>query len=103
MAVPQGTSTTLSMPCGSFDEASANRPSILLIDKFDGIADRSRVAETEHESYWTQVINLPHKRQHRSCFRPTSSPRKSVDVETTKILVLKGDLICFEITNKVRE
>ncbi|MGL4092054.1 AAA family ATPase [Agrobacterium cavarae] len=42
----------------SFDEASANRPSILFIDEFDGIADRSRVVGTEHETYWTQVINF---------------------------------------------
>lgn len=42
----------------SFDEARANRPSILLIDEFDGIADRSRVVGTEHETYWTQVINF---------------------------------------------
>ncbi|WP_296075155.1 AAA family ATPase [uncultured Agrobacterium sp.] len=42
----------------SFEEASANRPSILFIDEFDGIADRSRVAGTMHETYWTQVINF---------------------------------------------
>lgn len=42
----------------SFDEASANRPSILFIDEFDGIADRSRVVGTGHETYWTQVINF---------------------------------------------
>lgn len=41
-----------------FDEASANRPSILFIDEFDGIADRSKVVGTEHETYWTQVINF---------------------------------------------
>lgn len=42
----------------SFDEASANRPSILFIDEFDGIADRSRIVGTGHETYWTQVINF---------------------------------------------
>lgn len=42
----------------SFEEASANRPSILFIDEFDGIADRSRVSGTVHETYWTQVINF---------------------------------------------
>ncbi|MGV1917714.1 AAA family ATPase [Rhizobium sp. 22-785-1] len=42
----------------SFDEASANRPTILFIDEFDGIADRSRVVGTDHETYWTQVINF---------------------------------------------
>ena len=42
----------------SFDEASANRPSVLFIDEFDGIADRSRVVGTDHETYWTQVINF---------------------------------------------
>lgn len=42
----------------SFEEASANRPSILFIDEFDGIADRSRIAGTVHETYWAQVINF---------------------------------------------
>lgn len=42
----------------SFEEACANGPSILFIDEFDGIADRSRVAGTMHETYWTHVINF---------------------------------------------
>lgn len=42
----------------SFEQASANRPSILFIDEFDGIADRSRIAGTVHETYWAQVINF---------------------------------------------
>ncbi|PDT22315.1 AAA family ATPase [Rhizobium hidalgonense] len=42
----------------SFDEASTHKPSILFIDEFDGISDRARVVGTEHETYWTQVINF---------------------------------------------
>lgn len=42
----------------SFDEAISHRPSILFIDEFDGIGDRTRLVGTEHESYWAQVVNL---------------------------------------------
>nr|MDX8317098.1 AAA family ATPase [Agrobacterium rosae] len=41
-----------------FDEANAQKPSILFVDEFDGIGDRDRVAGTEHETYWRQVINF---------------------------------------------
>ncbi|MBB3947662.1 SpoVK/Ycf46/Vps4 family AAA+-type ATPase [Rhizobium skierniewicense] len=42
----------------SFDEAKAQKPSILLVDEFDGIGDRDKVVGTEHETYWRQVINF---------------------------------------------
>lgn len=42
----------------SFDDAIAHRPSILFIDEFEGIGDRARMVGNEHETYWTQVINL---------------------------------------------
>ncbi|PVE55372.1 AAA family ATPase [Rhizobium rhizogenes] len=41
-----------------FDEAKAQKPSILFVDEFDGIGDRDRIAGTEYENYWTQVINF---------------------------------------------
>lgn len=40
-----------------FEEAIANKPSILFVDEFDGISDRARLVGTEHETYWAQVIN----------------------------------------------
>jgi len=40
-----------------FQEAIAHKPSILFVDEFDGIGDRTRLIGTEHETYWAQVIN----------------------------------------------
>lgn len=42
----------------SFDEAIARKPTVLFIDEFDGISDRTRLVGTEHETYWVQVINF---------------------------------------------
>lgn len=40
-----------------FEEAIANKPSILFVDELDGISDRARLVGTEYETYWAQVIN----------------------------------------------
>ncbi|MBO9126928.1 MULTISPECIES: AAA family ATPase [unclassified Rhizobium] len=42
----------------AFEEAIANRPSILFLDELDAIGDRSRLGEGEHKLYWTQCVNL---------------------------------------------
>jgi cell division protease FtsH len=41
-----------------FDEAVAQKPSILFIDEVDGIGDRVRLVGNEHETYWSQVVNF---------------------------------------------
>jgi cell division protease FtsH len=42
----------------SFQDAVANKPSILFIDELDAIGDRTRLVDSQHKQYWTQAINL---------------------------------------------
>lgn len=42
----------------SFEQARARKPSILFVDEFDGIGDRTRIVGNEYETYWSQVINF---------------------------------------------
>jgi SpoVK/Ycf46/Vps4 family AAA+-type ATPase len=49
---------TLTAMRRSFQEAVANKPSILFIDELDAIGDRSRLVDSQHKQYWTQSINL---------------------------------------------
>jgi len=49
---------TLTAMRRSFQEAIANKPSILFIDELDAIGDRTRLVDSQHKQYWTQSINL---------------------------------------------
>ncbi|WP_368517306.1 AAA family ATPase [Rhizobium sp.] len=49
---------TLTAMRRSFQDAVANKPSILFIDELDAIGDRTRLVDSQHKQYWTQSINL---------------------------------------------
>jgi cell division protease FtsH len=42
----------------SFQTAIAQKPSVLFIDELDAIGDRATLVGSEHQIYWTQVVNL---------------------------------------------
>lgn len=47
---------TLQAMRGAFAEARRNRPSVLLIDEFEGISARNRLSG-DYTEYWTQIVN----------------------------------------------
>ena len=49
---------TLSAMKNAFAQARRLAPALILIDELDGISDRARVKNSEHSTYWSQIVNL---------------------------------------------